>query len=300
MPERIRILIVIPTLDVGGAEMDLVRLLSHIDRNRFDCVVYVVLRRGPIEAELLRLGIEIVGPFGTDQPPNQPTHALQRLGKRLILGAEHRLRHIPIRGLLRFYKLSLPLKAYLNRENFDFIHAVLEYSYATSGISSLFNTQKLAMSRLSLNFYQQRYREFYFLERYVLHKRVDAFLANSKAVLQDILLEGISKTKARIVFSGTAAEDYTHPPHLRAQMRRQLELSDAALVFSAVANLWSYKGYADLITALAQADLPQGWVALIIGRDSEGLLPTLSRRPSRCACLSVSPTRPSWGSVKTA
>ncbi len=68
MPRKIRILFVIPTLDVGGAEMDLVHNAPRLDPARFHVVVCTLLRRGELSARLSEAGIEIVGP---DIWPNQ-------------------------------------------------------------------------------------------------------------------------------------------------------------------------------------------------------------------------------------
>ena len=68
MTNKIRILFVIPTLDVGGAEMDLVHNAPRLDPARFQVVVCALLRRGELSARLSEAGIEIVGP---DTWPNQ-------------------------------------------------------------------------------------------------------------------------------------------------------------------------------------------------------------------------------------
>ncbi len=59
----IRVLILIPTLHVGGAEMDLVRTIPRIDRRRFQVTVCTFLQRGELGKVLQDHGIEVVGPF---------------------------------------------------------------------------------------------------------------------------------------------------------------------------------------------------------------------------------------------
>ena len=57
-----KVLILIPTLDIGGAEMDLARNLPRIDRSRFKVVVWAFAWRGEMASDLLDAGIEVIGP----------------------------------------------------------------------------------------------------------------------------------------------------------------------------------------------------------------------------------------------
>src|SRR5262245_51378524 len=63
---RTKVLVLIPTLDVGGAEMDVARNLPLIDRSRFEVVVCAFLALGPLTALLTQAGIEVIGPL---RPP---------------------------------------------------------------------------------------------------------------------------------------------------------------------------------------------------------------------------------------
>ncbi len=57
MAEKIRVLFVSPTGEIGGAEVALLRLLRHLDRTRFAPVV-VCLSPGPLLDRLRELGVE--------------------------------------------------------------------------------------------------------------------------------------------------------------------------------------------------------------------------------------------------
>jgi glycosyltransferase involved in cell wall biosynthesis len=61
--QRTKVMVAIPTLGVGGAEMDLIRNLPRIDRARFRIIVCAFLARGPLAAALTDAGIEVVGPL---------------------------------------------------------------------------------------------------------------------------------------------------------------------------------------------------------------------------------------------
>jgi glycosyltransferase involved in cell wall biosynthesis len=60
---RTKLLVVIPTLDVGGAEVDLLRNLPCLGGSELEIVVFTFLARGAMAGQLAATGIEIVGPF---------------------------------------------------------------------------------------------------------------------------------------------------------------------------------------------------------------------------------------------
>src|SRR5579863_1274285 len=66
---RIKILVIIPTLWVGGQEASLVRTLLRIDRTRFEIVVCTFHDRGVLAQQLIDAGIRIVGPFPNSSGP---------------------------------------------------------------------------------------------------------------------------------------------------------------------------------------------------------------------------------------
>jgi glycosyltransferase involved in cell wall biosynthesis/GT2 family glycosyltransferase len=60
---RTKVLVIVPTLGTGGAEMDLLRNLPRLNRGRFEIIVFVFLTRGDLAAKVADTGIEIVGPL---------------------------------------------------------------------------------------------------------------------------------------------------------------------------------------------------------------------------------------------
>ncbi len=57
---RVRVCHLISSLDVGGAEMTLLRLLSGIDGDRFESRVVSLIRPGPVADKIRRLGVPVV------------------------------------------------------------------------------------------------------------------------------------------------------------------------------------------------------------------------------------------------
>src|SRR6267142_2847586 len=109
---RVRVLVLIPTLDVGGAEMDLVRTLPKIDRTRFEVSVCTFLARGELGKVLQDQGIDVVGPFSASLYWFR--HILRRIARRMwsllwvpVAGKLYALRRVvrriarPMRPLLK-------------------------------------------------------------------------------------------------------------------------------------------------------------------------------------------------------
>lgn len=57
---KLRVCLVIPTLDQGGAEKQLCLLATGLDRNRFEPIVITLTRGGPREKQLTEAGIQVV------------------------------------------------------------------------------------------------------------------------------------------------------------------------------------------------------------------------------------------------
>ena len=57
---RLRVALVIPTLDRGGAEKQLVTLATGMPRDEFDVHVYVLTRSGPLQSDLEASGVRVV------------------------------------------------------------------------------------------------------------------------------------------------------------------------------------------------------------------------------------------------
>ena len=55
---KTNILQIIATLDIGGAERQLVELVKRLDRNKYNVSVCCITRGGPLEEDLKKLGIE--------------------------------------------------------------------------------------------------------------------------------------------------------------------------------------------------------------------------------------------------
>jgi glycosyltransferase involved in cell wall biosynthesis len=309
----IRVLILVPSLAVGGAETDLVRTLPRIDRTRFQVTVCTFLERGELGKVLQDQGIDVIGPFSASlyrlrQFVRRIAQQISSLLKRVPLAAkigiglsmlQNGLRTLRLvirpcfKGLRALYaspravaylldvvRLARPIARYIRTSEVDIVHTILPNSYLIGACASvLAGRRPILMSRVSLNLYQQEDRLVGFIERRVLHRTVDAAIGNSNAVLRDLSAEGINESKLRLVYNGIDAGAFTNEMVDRSTARRLLGISDGALVFSVVANLHPYKGHRDLLPALAALSdaLHSDWLCLIVGKDVHDHLPELRR-----------------------
>ena len=99
------------------------------------------------------------------------------------------------------------------------------------------------MSWRSLSDYQQKWPIVARLER-MLHRRMDALVGNSRAVVAQLISEGVPESKVRLIYNGIEASEPLPP---RPEARQELGLDENALVGVVVANFIHYKGHQDLI-----------------------------------------------------
>lgn len=128
------------------------------------------------------------------------------------------------------------------------------------------------MSRRSRNHYQLRHPVAAWVERR-LHRRMDALLGNSRAVVQDLLDEGAPPERVRLIYNGIDPGRFaTGEARVarRRAVRAELGLHDDDLVLTCVANLFPYKGHADLLAAMAMlgGDRSTRPTLLLVGRDA--------------------------------
>jgi glycosyltransferase involved in cell wall biosynthesis len=293
----IRVLVLIPTLEIGGAEMDLVRNLPRLDPNRFKVLVCAFLARGPLAQPLLDARIEVIGPIVPKRSGSLQGGRVSALLRRLLRRRNRlprklrrswrylrRMVSIPevppyAVAILAYLRIGAAVSARIRNREIEVVHAVLPNSYVVAGIAKVLARRPLVMSRVSLNWYQERDALLGVFERRVLHRMVDAVICNSTAIRQELMAEGVAASKIRQISNGIDLHEFSGGEVDRDQARERLGISPSALVLSVVASLQTYKGHADLLRALqlVRDRLPAGWVLLAPGRDVDGNLHRMQR-----------------------
>lgn len=250
-----RIVIVIGSLQVGGAERQIAQIVPRLDRERWQVDLLTLSQPGPLAIELEEAGFRVFSPPLASR--------IARTGRlvRLLRAA------IAIPWLWFWFLRNRP----------DIAHFILPEAYLIGGLCALLAGQKrLVMSRRSLANYQDRHPLLSVVERF-LHPRMSAIIANSEAIRRDLVKEHAPANRLWVIRNGVDTGAF-HPNRARGTVwRATMGIDPHALVLMIVANLIPYKGHADLIDALAliAPDLPDDWRLLCIGRD-DGIGATLA------------------------
>lgn len=227
---------VINSLESGGAEGHLLGVLPRLDAARFAVSLFSLRAGGSLTSAFVERGVRVVqGHSG-------------RIGSLSQFAGEVRSGH--------------PL-----------VHCFLPEAYLlASGVALMQGATACVMSRRSRNHYQSR-RPLAAWVEHRLHRRMDALLGNSRAVVQDLLDEGAPPDRVRLIYNGVDAGRFATGEARAARrqaLRAELGLSDERVVLTCVANLFSYKGHVDLLAALALLDTEVSGRAtlLLVGRDA--------------------------------
>ncbi len=232
----------------------LVTVLPRLTEAGLDIAVFCLAERGPRAVELEQAGVRVL--------------AASRLANR----REQRLLY-PLQAGLD----CSALYAFARQWRPQLAHFFLPGPYLLgTPVAMAAQIPIKIMSRRSLAHYQQNWMGARHIER-LLHSRMTAIVGNCRAILRELMEEGVPEAKLRLIYNGIE-------PSARAQnkgeARATLDLDANALIGVVVANLIRYKGHRDLIEALALAapKLPPAWQMLCVGADND-LGPELENSP---------------------
>jgi glycosyltransferase involved in cell wall biosynthesis len=238
-----RLLIVTESLGIGGTESHLIRTLPRLVEHGWSVVTFCLAERGKRAEQLETAGVEVVAP--------------PRLAKR----KDSVLRY-PAHVALATNKLYWLMR----RWRPHIAHFYLPGPYLIGApVAIVTNVPIKIMSRRSLSDYQQNWPMVAHLERR-LHAKMDAVTGNSRAVVGQLIGEGVPETKVQLIYNGI--EPLRNLPE-RSEARRALALDHDALVGVVVANLIHYKGHRELVRGLSHVEsvLSRPWRILFAGRD---------------------------------
>ena len=150
----------------------------------------------------------------------------------------------------------------------ELLHFFLPEAYLLGGAAAwLRGRRPRIMSRRGTGAqYQDRYPLVRRLEG-ALHRRMDAVLAQTKRMSEELRAEGAPEERLGILPNGIEMAPWQAQDRVRA--RAALGLAPEGLVLLSVGNLHPYKGFDILLSALAglTGALPKGWCCLIAGED---------------------------------
>lgn len=253
-PRRAKVAVLVGTLEVGGAERDIVRNFPKLNRDEFEVVVLEFNHAGPLGDVLADEGIRVVSRRSAEEYAKHPTpRGLWELGERLA----------SLAWVVRMLRSERP----------DVTHSVLPHAYVYQVVGSMLagSKAKLVMSRLSQSFYADSQRFIHGLERAFLHKRLDAAVCNAAPIRDELIAESVDAGRVHVIHNGIDVSQFSRGDGDRERARDALDMDHDDLIFLAVGNLHTYKGHRELIEASAAAreELPPRWRLLVVGRDEE-------------------------------
>lgn len=240
-----RVLCLVGTLDVGGAEgqiMEMCRALA----GRFEFHVATARPGGELEKEIRGTGARL--------------HSLWR-------------RRGETRGsrfwrAVRLIDSAMRLRRLFDRVRPDLIHAFLFEMSVVAAISRWpRRSPPLIVSRRSLVEWIAREKLYLPLARWS-NRQAEVVLCNSEAVLRDaVQKEGLASARTMVVYNCVDTLRF-RPGPADPELCRELGISPGVPVVTMVANLHRYKGHGDVLEAMAQlAKKGLDFVLLFVGRD---------------------------------
>jgi glycosyltransferase involved in cell wall biosynthesis len=222
----VRVLFVIGSLNLGGAELQMTMLIRELIEKGIHCEVFALQAEGPLSLSLTQMGIRIHS--GRDRP------GVTRVVKVLLLVRASWILWCKARR-------ATVLHAYLPLTNF---------MGACAG--RLAGVQTIITSRRGLGNHQDKNPLWKWFDR-IANVLSDAVAVNALAVAQDTMNRGcIRREKITCIYNGIDAERFERGVTTRYCVRQSLGLKEAQVTLIIVANLIPYKGHAELLKALGE------------------------------------------------
>jgi glycosyltransferase involved in cell wall biosynthesis len=223
-----RILFVIGSLAIGGAERQLVTLAAALAHRGASIQVFTLEAGGPLQDELARAGVEVID-GGYD------SRVRFALKLPLLVRAQWRL----VRTLLRWHA--------------NVVHAFLPLAGLLAvNAGRLCRVSKVVVARRALGTHQERHPYWRWVDRFV-SRMAHVVTANANAVAADAAIrEGIPLTKIRVIPNGIEVSNFQLDDARRREIRSALRLDGHELAVVCTANLIPYKGHHDLLEAFAR------------------------------------------------
>jgi glycosyltransferase involved in cell wall biosynthesis len=245
-----KIVYLIRTLNLGGAERYVVETATSLNRERFDPKIYCLSGGGPLQVYAQEHKVDVT--IFDSSRPNSP-------------------KQIPFWRSRKF----LSLCRYLKQERPDIVHCFM-YSPSIYGAiaAKLMGNAAIITNRQSLGIFKDAKPHYQWLENLV-NGFTDVVLVNSEAVKTDVLQrERVAPDKVQVIYGGVDIHRYTPVNGNAVLHRRRLQtktawgIPETAPVIGMIANLFRYKGYHEFIHAASDVcrDYPDARF-LCIGED---------------------------------
>lgn len=222
----LKVLYTIGSLELGGAESQMVMLIRELKKRGWHCELFVLEAKGPLKSILEQDGITIHdGGYVSEA----------RKGVKIFL---------LLRAIVRFWRLTQQVRP-------DVLHAYLQMTnFIGALVGCVAGVKKIITSRRALGTHQDRHPYRKWLDK-IANALSDRVTVNSNAVGQDtIFRDRIAPEKLVLIRNGLDFDCFGGLGGVRGDVRENLGLGGDEFGIIKVANLIPYKGHADLIYAL--------------------------------------------------
>jgi glycosyltransferase involved in cell wall biosynthesis len=235
----------IGSLDVGGAETQLVLLARGLAKAGHEVHFATIAGDGPLAAPLRQSGVVV--------------HHLLPDGQA-------------IPRLLRRFMAQFRLITLLWRLRPDVVQAYLPLTCLMGAIAGrLAGTPCIVIGRRALATHQDRVRLGGLIDR-IANGLAHAITANSEAVRQDHMRrDGLSPERICVIPNAIEVEKFLPDPMRRQGMRQVLGIDAGQTAILCVGNLIPYKGHADLIAAIGKMGVTKSRLHLFLAGRREKL-----------------------------
>lgn len=220
----VRILLLVRSLDAGGAERQLVYLAGEMQERGHKVAVGTFYRSGILARELESRGIEIID--------------LAKRGRWDVFGF--------------MWRTVLLMRAFRPDVIYSFLGgANIVAAVARTLVSGAKLVWSVRSSNVDLKRYDWLHRASYAIES-CMSGAPDLIIANSFAGRDFAVANGFPPGRIVVVPNGIDTERFRPHPRLRAAERRRLQLSEGEIAVGVLARLDPMKGHAILVNAAAE------------------------------------------------
>lgn len=257
-----RVLFVIGSLELGGAESQLVMLAEQLSKRSWFVDVFALKKAGPLVDRLSQAGIQV-----TDG--GYPRTPVTTLG-----------------GLIALPLCQLGLFLHIRRSRPDVVHAFLPLTNFMGALAGRAASIPLVLtSKRALGTHQDRYPGFKWFDR-VSNALSHRITANSNAVAQDTCRrDGCDIAKLAVIPNGLDFDRVSKEDGERWEIRSKLNLLEADVAIAMVANLIPYKGHSELIEAFATNAAVDARLKLFLIGEDRGIAAQLNDQAARLGIL---------------
>ncbi|MDM8539692.1 glycosyltransferase [Desulfococcaceae bacterium HSG9] len=248
------VLFITPSLELGGAENQMVLLATHLKKKGCQCFVFALESQGTLRPELARQNI------------------LVRDGGLRSGNLRRDLKRAPwkiIAAMVALLKMIFDCKPTI-------IHAFLPLATFLGALCGrIMNVPLIITSRRALGKHQDRHAFLKIPDR-IANRLSDCVTVNSQAVWDDtVQRDRINPSKLALIYNGIRPSRFSKINPDREMVRQALNIFPDDKIVITVANLIAYKGHSDLLKAVQIVSRRIDNLTILLVGEDRGIQETL-------------------------